>query len=99
MTMWRLGSIQGTIFGMIDSYVETFAKNLEDNPQIASRFMKPLINAAMKEVGGGQAGEPTIKLPVIGRVPLSLLTPFIGRFAPQVAEKAAVEAAKSLLTP
>lgn len=83
----RLNLFQERIFGFIDIYIEDFAARLEKNPQMASKFVKPLIASAMRELGAGGGSEPMIKVPFLGKVPASFITGLLGKGAKEVASE------------
>lgn len=57
----------------LEELVREWAEELKQNPQALESFVKPLLNNLAKGSGGGvQLDLPTVKLPILGKVPLPL---------------------------
>jgi len=58
----------------LEELVREWAEELKQNPQALESFVKPLLQGLAKGSGGGgvQLDLPTVKLPILGKVPLPL---------------------------
>ena len=57
----------------LEELVREWAEELKQNPQALESFVKPLLQGLVKGSGGGvQLDLPTVKLPILGKVPLPL---------------------------
>ena len=57
----------------LEELVREWAEELKQNPQALESFVKPLLQGLVKGSGGGvQLDLPTVRLPILGKVPLPL---------------------------
>jgi hypothetical protein len=65
----------------IESLVTEWVDELKNNPQALENFVKPLFQSLAKGSGGGvQLDLPTVKLPILGKVPLPLAMQLLQNF-------------------
>ena len=66
----------------IESLVRDWADEIRQNPQALESFVKPFLQNLAKGSGGGgvQLDLPTVKLPILGKVPLPLAMQLLQSF-------------------
>ncbi len=66
----------------IEELIRDWAEELKSNPQALESFVKPLMQSLAKGSGGGgvQLDLPTVRLPLLGKVPLPLAMQLLQSF-------------------
>jgi len=66
----------------LEELVRDWVDELKQNPQALESFVKPLVSSLAKGSGGGgvQLDLPTVKLPILGKVPLPLAMQLLQSF-------------------
>ena len=75
--------ISARITEEIESLVRDWVDELKANPQALESFVKPLVSSLAKGSGGGggvQLDLPTVRLPLVGKVPLPLAMQLLQSF-------------------
>ncbi len=70
----------------LEAYIAELLERIKENPQAFSQEIQPLLQALLKPLAkapanGGLPFEPSIRLPVVGKVPLSALAQLAQMFA------------------
>lgn len=95
------GYLKRLIFSSIAQYIDGTLQGIAANPEAFVKTFKPVVGALLAEgfKGEGQAKEAMIKLPFVGRVPLSMFAPLIEGFLGKQVKQKGLEAAKTLIQP
>lgn len=98
--IWRSGGIEQRATAFVDAYIGKTLAEIEQHPEIATKFVTPLLNSALKALQTTETGgkEPMVKLPIIGKVPLSMVMQFLPGFAGQKGQDSTLGVLKGLAT-
>ena len=74
--------ISARVVEELEELVRDWVDELKQNPQALESFVKPLVSSLAKGSGGGgvQLDLPTVKLPILGKVPLPLAMQLLQSF-------------------
>ena len=87
----------------VESLVRDWVDELKQNPQALESFVKPILQNLAKGASGGGGGIqldlPTVKLPILGRVPLPLAMQLLQSFGLGVGGNKSMASASPTPTP
>ena len=74
--------ISARVADEIESLVRDWVEELKQNPQALESFVRPLVQSLVKGGSGGgvQLDLPTVRLPILGKVPLPLAMQLLQSF-------------------